>query len=126
MLTPADTPTRAAAHPLHQVVCSLQQLAAFLHQHLSGRRQLRLAAATHHQFCLQPGFQLLDVQAHGGWRQVQRLGGRRKGAQVGNGNQGLQLVEVQVAHGRYISIYELNCQLIQLYRCLAQREHAAP
>ena len=59
-------------------------------------------------------------------RQVQRLGGRRKGTQVGNGNQGLQLVEVQIAHGRDVSICELNCQLIQLYRCLAQREHAAP
>ena len=34
----ALAPAGAAAHPLHQIVCGLQQLAAFLHQHLPGGR----------------------------------------------------------------------------------------
>ncbi|MNT39502.1 hypothetical protein D3C72_1757530 [compost metagenome] len=87
-----------AAHALYQVIAGQEQLAALLHQQLTGGCQVCLSSAPHHQVGVQTGFQFFDVQTDRGRRQVQRLrrGGER--AQVCDGNQRLQLVKVQVTH----------------------------
>jgi hypothetical protein len=45
-------------------------------------------------------FQLRHVQRHRRRRQVQRLGGRREGAEVSHGEQRAKAVEVEFAHGQ--------------------------
>ena len=90
--------SRTAAHAIHQIIASGQQLAPVLHQHGAGRRELCQASAADDQRRVQPAFQLLHVQADGGRRQVQRLRSGSEGAQIGNGDQGAQLVQVQLTH----------------------------
>ncbi len=87
-----------APHAFHQVIAGQQQLAAFAHQHLASGGEVGLPPPAHHQLGAQARFQFLDVHAHRGRREVQRLRGSRKGAQVGDGDQGLQLVEIEVTH----------------------------
>jgi hypothetical protein len=58
----------------------------------AGRRAVQQARA-------QARFELGHVQRHRGRRQVQRLGRRGEGAEVGHGQQGAQAVEVDFAHG---------------------------
>ena len=87
-----------APHAFHQVIAGQQQLAAFAHQHLASGGEVGLPPPAHHQLGAQARFQFLDVHAHGGRRQVQRLRGGGKSTQVGDGDQSLQLVEVQVTH----------------------------
>ncbi|GAO22052.1 hypothetical protein ALISP_1872 [Alicycliphilus sp. B1] len=94
----AIEPRGAAPDQLDQIVAGRQQLASFLHQRLTGLRQFSLPPAAHDEVCLQARLQLLDVQADGGRREVQRLRGGGEGAQVRDGDQRLQLVEVEVAH----------------------------
>ena len=65
---------------------------------LASGGEVGLPPPAHHQLGAQARFQFLDVHAHRGRREVQRLRGSRKGAQVGDGDQGLQLVEVEVTH----------------------------
>ena len=95
---PALQSRGAPAHQFDQVVAGRQQLASLLHQGFAGRRQLGLAPAAHDQIGPQARLQFLDVQADGGRRQMQRLRRRGKSAQVGDGDQRLQLVEIEVTH----------------------------
>ena len=86
------------AHLAQQGFAVGQQAASAFGQQSACGRQLRLALAAHQQRCVQARFQLLDVQADGGRRQVKGLGGGSQRAQVGHGHQGLELVKVQASH----------------------------
>jgi hypothetical protein len=95
---PAGQSLVLAPHRFDGVVGVAQQAPATLHQHGAGRRGHDAPCATHDQRCAQARFQLADMQAHGGLRQMERLRGGGEGAEVGDGDQGAELVEVQVAH----------------------------
>ncbi len=88
-----------AAHQLLSLLGIAQQLAGAQHQGRAGRRGLGpTALGAQQQGRAQARLQLADVQAHRGRRQVQGLGRRREAAQVRDGHQGAQLVQIQASH----------------------------
>jgi hypothetical protein len=83
---------------LDGIVGVAQQLAPALDQRRAGRRGRDAAIAAHHQLRIEARFEFADVQAHRGLRKVQRLGRRREGAEIGDGDERAELVEVELSH----------------------------
>ena len=69
-----------------------------MNQRRSRRSQLGVAPASDEQRRTHSGLQLLDVQADGGRRQMQRLRGGGERAQIGDRNEGLELIQIEVTH----------------------------
>ena len=75
-----------------------RQPPAAIDQQDAGRRGLDTARAAQQQCDAKALLQLADVQAHRGLRQVQGLRGLGEAAQVDDGDQGADLVEIESTH----------------------------
>ncbi len=94
----ADLALAVALDGLDRVVGLAQQAARAGHEIGAGGRGRHAARAAQQQRGVEPALELAHVQAHRRLREMQRTAGRREGAEVGDGHQRAQLVEVQFSH----------------------------
>ena len=98
------------------VVGLAQQAPGAGHQVGAGGGRHHAAVAAHQQRRIEAGLELADVQADRGLREMQRAAGRREGAEIGDGDERAQLVEVEFSHSAIISFPDIYVQDSRLPR----------
>ena len=106
---PAGLAGELAPDFLHRVVRVGQKPAGPRDETLAQRGRLRRPAPADEQLAAQARLQLGELDGDGGRRQVERAGGVGQGAEVGDGDQGAQVVEAEFTHA--VNLTFLNSAL---------------